>query len=292
MNISIIVPSCNRFDYINSLIDDIYHQSIQVKEIIIIDQSDQPYDLDGYDGVVHIVDHERGPCHARNLGLENSSGEILVFLDDDIRITPDFLQQLCMPIIHGDQWVVVGAICNAHGHYPNQEKAAWKKDYRDWFLALTANPGFKGQCVTISFSTGCSAINRSVYEKIGGFDTFFDPNGAGEDREYGLRIFKAGFPIFYNGQAFVRHLGAPSGGRRGSWMGFKYQNILQANSVYIIAKHFGWPVFNEYCASWLRSILNKGKSLNPRLWVRSFLWWFEAREYISHIKKLKSDSDW
>lgn len=291
-NISLIIPSRNRLKYVQDLLNDLGRQTLPSDEIIVVDQSKQPYAISSNFNLVHIIDQERGPCHARNIGLEQSSGEILVFLDDDIRIEPDFLHHLCTPIINKQYSAVVGAMCDAGGNYPYKENSLTKRKTNNWLLTLTANPGFPGQSPTLSFTTCCSAIHRDVFEQVGGFDSFFDPNGAGEDREFGLRIFKAGFPILYNGKAYVRHLGVPSGGRRGSGMGFKYQNILQANSVYIVAKHFGWPVFNEYCSSWLRSILSKGKTLNPRLRIRTIFWWLEATKYISHIKELKHGSDW
>lgn len=291
-SISIIIPSKDRENFILNLLSDIDKQSLTAYEILIIDQSEKLYQLNSNKNIIHIIDKQRGPCHARNLGLEHSTGEIIVFLDDDIRIEPDFLFHLCSPIIDHEQYAVIGAMCDPEGKYPSSENLYWKKDYQNWILSLTANPGFPGKCPTMSFTTCCAAIHQCVYKNIGGFDPFFDPNGAGEDREYGLRIFHAGFPILYEGKAVVRHLGAPSGGRRGTGMGFKYQNILEANSVYIVAKYFGWDVFEEFCRSWLKSIIDRGKGINPRLWVRSFLWWSEALHYIKRISEIKRENDW
>ena len=292
MTCSVIIASRNRYPFVYDLLKDLHKQTLPADEIIIVDQSDIPYQITEVPGIIHIIDNQRGPCHARNLGLERCAGDIIVFLDDDIRIDEDFLQNLCHPIINGSYNVVVGAICDAEGHYPNVNYSLWKQDRRNWLLSLTANPGDTGTHPTISFASGCSAIHRSVYEKIGGFDVFFDPDGAGEDREYGLRIFNAGFPSLYVGKACVRHLGAPSGGRRGSASGFRYQNILEANSAYIVAKYFGWQVLEDFCSTWLRSIFNKGKSINPRIWVRAYFWWLEARRYVKNIKQLKRDNSW
>lgn len=292
MNISVIIASRNRITYISNLLSDLNNQVLVANEIILIDQSDIPYQIPEAPGMIHIIDNQRGPCHARNLGLEASSGDIIVFLDDDIRIYPDFLQNISMPIIENHTKVVVGAMLSAQGQYPNAVYLPWKQDRRNWLLSLTANPGDPGTHPTFSFTTCCSAIHRSVYENIGGFDVFFDPDGAGEDREYGLRIFHAGFSSLYVGKACVRHLGAPSGGRRGSASGFRYQNILEANSVYIVAKYFGWQVLQDFCSTWFRSILKKGKSINLRIWVRTYFRWLEARRYVVTIKKLKRDNGW
>ncbi len=139
----------------------------------------------------HIIDSERGPCHARNIGLEKCNGEIIVFLDDDIRIEKDFIKKITAPIIEGRTNVVVGAILNAEGQYRNPSylcESRWPE------LAVIAycKSWDPGTHQTLSFAAGCSAIHRSVYDTIGGFDEHFDPDGAGEDREYGLRIFHSG----------------------------------------------------------------------------------------------------
>lgn len=286
--ISVIIPSRNRYPFVQDLLHDLSQQEIRADEIIIVDQSDKPYpDLT----CRHLIDDNIGPCHAKNIGLEKCTGEIIIFLDDDIRIETGFIKTITTPIIEGRSNVVVGAILNAEGHYRNSSYPLWKQEGRDWLLSLTANPNDPGTHQTLSFPTGCSAIHRSVFEKIGGFDEFFDPDGAGEDREYGLRIFHAGFSLLYEGKACVRHLGAPSGGRRSSATGYKYLNALEANSVYIVAKYFSWSVFDRFCNTWLRSIRHR-----PIVSVRS-IWhilkrYQEAKEIIVKIKKIKLGNNW
>ena len=287
--VSVIIPSKNRSAYLADLLQDLNAQTLPPAEVIVVDQSDEPYqNLD----CVHIIDKGTGPCRARNLGLAQCKGEFLVFLDDDIRIDPDFLQTLCSPIIKGNAKVVVGSMCNPDGKYLNSERTLWKKETSNWLLALTANPDFNGSCQALSFTTCCAAIHREVYEMIGRFDPFFDPDGAGEDREYGLRIFHAGYSILYEGKASVRHLGAPSGGRRKNSTGFKYLNILDANSVYIVAKYFGWSVFDDFCQSWLRSIIKKGGNRNILQIGRNYRKWVEARKHCKSIQEIKKNNNW
>ncbi len=291
-SINIIIASRNREKYIKDLLLDLNQQSIPADKILIIDQSDVPYQLFQDAKVDHIIDKERGPCHARNLGLERATGDILVFLDDDIRIESNFLYHLCNPIIQGKYQAVVGAMCNQDGVYPTRVSPNWKKPQRNWLLAITVNPDHHGEDTTLSFTTCCSAIHRSIYLDIGGFDPFFDPDGAGEDREYGLRIFHAGYQVLFEGKAAVRHLGARSGGRRDANTGLKYQNILEANSVYIVAKYFNWQVFESFCREFLWKILQKGLVLNPTAWVRTCKRWYEARCFVEKIRKIKRLNNW
>jgi GT2 family glycosyltransferase len=291
-SISVIIPSKDRERYIKSLLGDLSNQKLEPAEIIIVDQSSNPYSINEKDNLIHLIDDQKGPCHARNLGLKRCTGEIIVFLDDDIRIDSDFLYHLCTPIIENRVLAVVGAMCDSEGNYPVLEYRFWKKEYSNWLLSLTANLDYPGQRLTLSFTTCCAAIHRLVYEEIGGFDLFFDPNGAGEDREYGLRIFHAGYPILFVGDAYAKHLGAKTGGRRKIASRLKYLNPLQANIVYIIAKYFGNKVYFDHCKRWLKQLWLSSISINPRSWLHSIKCYQEGLAWVKYISKIKRNNGW
>lgn len=284
IKISVIIPSIDRKTFVLDLIEDLNKQKIKPYEIIVIDQSRDPYLLDS-SLYYHI--EAKGPCDARNFGFEKSSGDIAVFLDDDIRIEDDFLNELCGPIIDKKYRAVTGAMCDANGKYIISSAGGWsKRNVYPWILALTASPGHPGSGTTISMTTCCCAIERSLLNQVGLFDPFFDPNGAGEDREMALRIFSAGYPILYNGAARAFHLSASRGGRK-SVVKLKL-NPLEANSIYIVHKYFGEKVFDEYCKNWLRYILRKNLTLNPISWIGTWKYYRLAQNHIATIAKLKT----
>ncbi len=282
--ISIIIPSRNRSKYIYELIHDIREQSIEAFEVIIVDQSEIPYELDQGTDLIHILDNGMGPCRARNLGIERARGDIIVFLDDDIRIEYDFLKELCSPIINGNHIAVCGANCNYLGEYPKSEWKIWKKDTPWWIDALTANPNTIGRGVTLSFPTGCAAISKIVLDEVGNFDLFFDPNGAGEDREMALRIYTHGYPIFYNGKAYIKHFGAQEGGRRSVFWDNEL-NILECNYVYIIGKYFSRRIWEAHCRTWRRMTFFRYLEWNPRSWVRATRQFLRTGKWIKQVKE-------
>ena len=88
-----------------------------------------------------------------------------------------------------------------------------------------------------SAPAGCFAIFRNIFIEIGGYDNFFDPNGAGEDREFALRMMLNGYAIFYNCNAKLFHLEAGKGGRKSV---SKYPTLFfKKNTAYTIYKHLG-----------------------------------------------------
>jgi glycosyltransferase involved in cell wall biosynthesis len=104
MRISIIIPTKNRKEDLLVTLQSIVAQSRPPEEIIIVDQS-----LESCEGeieglffpvkdtakVVYIWDRNvPGPAMARTKGFENSSGEIVFFVDDDVTLEGDCIERL------------------------------------------------------------------------------------------------------------------------------------------------------------------------------------------------------
>ena len=99
---SIIVPMYNAEKYIRICVNSILMQTFQDFELIIVDDcsTDNSYnicrELYGNNEKIHLFRHEKnqGPGIARNLGMENSRGEYIFFIDSDDAIIPNALEKL------------------------------------------------------------------------------------------------------------------------------------------------------------------------------------------------------
>lgn len=88
--ISIIIPVYNKEDYLSECIDSIINQSYKNLEIIIIDDgsTDRSVEIikryESLDRRIKFFKQENlGVSSARNLGIENSTGEFITFVDSD-----------------------------------------------------------------------------------------------------------------------------------------------------------------------------------------------------------------
>jgi len=277
--VSVIVPTRNRTTYMRDLLEDLRKQELLPAEVIIVDQSDVRESLTD---CIQLFDSNVGPCRARNLGIERSIGDIIIFLDDDIRLESDFIKKIMISFNSPSIHAVTFANCTITGEY-HYEKAAdyLNQDTDHWFRLLTANPNYPGKRTTLSFPAGCSAIRKSVLNEVGGFDEFFDPTGAGEDREFGYRLFKYGFQVVYDGTIRILHIGAPIGGSRD--LGSRRLN-LDTNIAYTIAKHFNLAIFNSY-KNWIK--LNYRNSLIKKLGRTSLRNYFFVRKRIKEIERIR-----
>lgn len=98
-SISVIIPCYNSEGFVAKTVHSALQQTHPVKEIICINDGSSDGTLEvlrsiaGEEGRVHVHDQpNRGICAARNVGLEEASGEYIAFLDHDDILHPEKLE--------------------------------------------------------------------------------------------------------------------------------------------------------------------------------------------------------
>lgn len=165
---------------------------------------------------------EQGLSHARNHGIGKAQGRWLVFIDDDIRVTPGWLQAIRETFLEHDCDAVGGRI---HLEIPLEQLPKWIRPdmygflgYQDFGDRPYRLDGFR----EFPFG-GNMAIHRRVFERIGLFDTEMGRKGAGtrkeelfkgEETDFFHRLAENGGVIWYQPRAQVRHKVLPHQLRR------------------------------------------------------------------------------
>lgn len=108
-SISIIVPIYNAAHTLNKCVDSILQQSIDNYELILINDGSKDDSLKlclGYadqDSRIKVFDKTNGgPSAARNMGIDKASGNLIVFVDSDDYVEPDFLGNLFSDAANAD----------------------------------------------------------------------------------------------------------------------------------------------------------------------------------------------
>ena len=141
---------------------------------------------------------ERGLSHARNYGLQQATGNIIAFTDDDCTVTPDYLTQLerayaadAGPTLRGGR-VELGD--------PRDLPFTIKTDLAPQRFA-GGHPG--------GFIHGCNlTMSRSALELVGRFDTRLGAGqsiGAAEDSDFVYRAHRSGVMVLYDPSIVVFH---------------------------------------------------------------------------------------
>ena len=96
--VSVVIPVFNAAHTIEQAIESVRAQTFSDHEIIAVDDGSTDGSIEilrRYDIAVKIVQQEnRGPSAARNLGIANSTGEYVGFLDADDWWKPELLARM------------------------------------------------------------------------------------------------------------------------------------------------------------------------------------------------------
>jgi cellulose synthase/poly-beta-1,6-N-acetylglucosamine synthase-like glycosyltransferase len=182
MFFSVIVPTYNEEKYIENCISSILSQRIERSEyeIIVSDASSSDNTCDLAKKVANVVvTKERGISLGRNRGAAEAKGDILVFVDADVTLDPDFLIQ-CRKTFSNSSVIGMTGIA-----YANDGKFLQRLIYRVTYLLVRLFYFFG-----VSLFPGlCVAYRREGFINIGGFREDF---GIVEDLDLARRISRLG----------------------------------------------------------------------------------------------------
>lgn len=106
MKISVIIPTFKPGDYLWDCLDSLLSQTMSKTDfevLLVLNGPEEPFKAGILDYIGNHSDNinikflyssKPGVSNARNLGLENSSGKYIAFLDDDDVISPSYLEEL------------------------------------------------------------------------------------------------------------------------------------------------------------------------------------------------------
>jgi GT2 family glycosyltransferase len=167
--ISILICSKSRRQMLKNLVQELLQlNSDFILEIVVVEETDIVEPIAGVKYVSHPF-ASRGVGYARNLALKHATGEILVFVDDDCKVSPGWLEKLIQPLLEDDSVLgVQGGVS-----VPAQSNIV------GWAETLLGFPGGGLKRIleaeekwekTENISTLNCAYRRTVLEQIGGFD--------------------------------------------------------------------------------------------------------------------------
>jgi len=155
----------------------------------------------------YVFEATQGLSHARNRGIQEAAGEVLLFIDDDVRPEPNWMR--C--ILDG----MIAHRCDACGGYiaPDWEvpPPPWLTDRFHGFLAIRTGSTETFRITNPSDTPfGANmAFRRTAFHEFGLFDVSRGRKGdvlsSGEDGELFGRLLRGGAKIMFFGDAKVRH---------------------------------------------------------------------------------------
>ena len=201
--VSIIIPVKRHNKNLAECIDACLKLNYENYEIIVLPDEITPGEFPENNKVKIIVTGNIGPSEKRDLGIKNSNGKVLAFLDDDTYPIPDWLNAAVKNFSDADIAAVGGPAVTPE-HDSMMQKASGFV-----YSSYLASSGYTyryipmGKRFVDDYPSCNFIVRREIIEKAGGFASFYWP---GEDTIICLKITKElGKKIIYDPEVLVYH---------------------------------------------------------------------------------------
>jgi GT2 family glycosyltransferase len=154
--------------------------------------------------VIH-SDRNLGFAGGVNAGVKATQGDVLVFLNTDMRVATSWLRELVTPIASGETDCTTGLNLSWDGRLVNFGGSAMNFHGIGWQVGMD-DPDidrYRGRCETLFACGGSMAVRREVYEDAGGLDEDFFAYY--EDVDFGFRLWVLGYRVLYVPEAIAYH---------------------------------------------------------------------------------------
>jgi glucosyl-dolichyl phosphate glucuronosyltransferase len=276
--VSVIIPTCGRPKLLLECIASIIRNDFADFEVLIIDQApartlQSELSATFTDTRLRYFSLDEAALDkARNKGIAEAGGEIIVFVDDDVEVEQDWLRAYVEAF--GDIEPTPGLVGGPVDPLWLSPKPNWLPEERQYLLGIY-NQG-NNLIPTSVLPIGANfAIRRPIINQVGKFDERLDYSYArktsllsGGDSLFCLKVKQANYPVYYQPRARVWHkisknkLTKSYFLRRTFWDGvtiiavmYLTQSASSTNALRII----GWHSREIICLLW-RAVFSKNTS--------------------------------
>ncbi len=190
--VSVVIPTFNRAYILKHSVESLLNQTYDNYEIIVVDDGSSdntPELMKNYeDRVKYIRQENQGPTGARNNGIKNSTGDIILFVDSDVISPPDLIEAHVTYHKKNPRYIVQGQLVRIINI-----EAAFKTPFTYWHYSRSF------------FDTANVSVMKKHIEAAGLFDSAVFKKGW-EDLDLGIRLRKMGLiPKRLVKEAFIWH---------------------------------------------------------------------------------------
>lgn len=135
MKLSIIIPYYDTYEYTIKLLRELQIQMTEEVEVIVIDDGCLESGLDIFENdftIIHLEEH-KGASYAWNVGIKQSQGDFIAFIDSDDSIMMNYVEELIKAIDadYADEIIFnwIDTTRNILARHP-ANRSIWKAIYR------------------------------------------------------------------------------------------------------------------------------------------------------------------
>lgn len=211
MQATIVILTYNNLDLNKNCIESVFKYTTGDFEVIVVDNGSQDktaeYLANLKNSRIKIILNKKnlGFAKGNNLGAKKASGDILVFLNNDTKVTKGWLEPLIKELdnektgivgpkmLYSDSRIQHAGLVISSEHLPRHIYRLFPSDFKP------ANQKREYKAVT----GACLVIKRNLWEKVGGFDEKYI-NGL-EDTDLCFKVRDLGYKVIYVPESVVIH---------------------------------------------------------------------------------------
>ena len=205
--VTVVVPTYNRRESLLRMLQSLSEQTYSPDgfEVVVVDDgssdgtAERLRELRPPFGLRVLSQQNQGPAVARNRGVAEARGRLIVFLDDDIVARPNLLAEHVAAHEGEADPVVIGTMMPPHD-WPRPVWVRWEEEHIvQQYRAMMAG---EYACTARQFFSGNVSLSRARFQEAGGFDPAYK---RAEDLEFAYRMRDLGASFVFNPRAEALH---------------------------------------------------------------------------------------
>ncbi len=205
--VSIVVPTYEREECLAVLLKNLFIQDYKDYEVIVIDQSSQLSENKiqlinlNKNKIRYFQIKEKGRSIAKNIGIQKSKGDIIIFCDDDILPPINFITTH----VNNYKNLKIGAV-SCRLVEDGQPSIRIKQVLEStWYGRFINRPYSTYSTFATSLNGGNMSFRRIVLEKVGYFEEKLIGTSMVEEPDIAFRVIKNGYKIYFDSSVTVLH---------------------------------------------------------------------------------------
>lgn len=208
--ISIVLATRNRSDKLRNALNsmrEMYIPELMSLEIIIVDNLStdntryvsELFIESSNMNVRYVFEEKKGLSYARNSGIREAKGEIIVFIDDDVIVDRKWMVEIFKIVNSGKEYGMIFGQTRIYS--PDLCRLSTKEVDHEETFEMPCSPWAVGNGNNM-------LIKRSTLNKVGYFDISLGAGtkvGSAEDTDYVHRVLRSGMKIIYSPDLIVYH---------------------------------------------------------------------------------------
>ncbi|WP_316735279.1 glycosyltransferase family 2 protein [Pedobacter aquatilis] len=213
-SVSIVIPNYNGKHLLENYLPSVFAAAENAQtnfEVIVIDDGSKDDSINfiksNYPNIKLLInDRNRGFSYTCNHGIREAKYELILLLNSDVKLTPDYFTHQWKYFEHKDTFGVMARIMSVDGS--RIEDAARLLYYSG--CRIKANKFYYSENTTdeqvyTAYLSGANAlVDAKKLKELGGFDEIFSPFSS-EDFDLSLRAWQLGWKCYYEHQSICFH---------------------------------------------------------------------------------------